>query len=62
MFAHLGVLLCLCSCDMACVSLVLSFLVSVEARKLQQLVVVCGTHFLSTCKIQTSPMDCSDDG
>jgi len=28
---------------------------------LQQPVLVCGTHFLYSCMIQTSPMDCSDD-
>ena len=27
----------------------------------QQLVLVCRTHFLSSCVIRTSPMDCSDD-
>jgi len=29
---------------------------------LQQLVLACETHFLSSCVIQTLPMDCSDDG
>ena len=29
---------------------------------LQRLVLVCGTLFLSSCVIRTSPMDCSDDG
>ena len=31
-------------------------------ERLQQLVLVCETHFLSSCVIRTSPINCSDDG